>query len=93
MFFLAFIEDGDLEDEDNCCSFIKEGSWDKETHKIQSETLRKHSYNGIYISPSKYEEKEGSSSVEEISKSEVEESAEVEWEGELISALEELKKS
>ena len=42
---------------------------------------------------SKFEAKERSSNTEEICKYEDEENVEIDWEGKLISALEELKKS
>ena len=42
---------------------------------------------------SKFEAKQRSSNIEEICKYEDEENVEIDWEGELISASEELKKS
>ena len=56
--------------------------------KVQSNWIGKCSYNGIYISASK----QGSSHIEEITKYEDDESIEIDWEGDLINAFEELKK-
>ena len=46
------------------------------------------SYNGIHLPYSKYEVKEKSNNMEERSKSKDDESIEVNWEGELVSAVE-----
>ena len=60
---MEFIRNEDSENEHKYYSF-KEGSSREETQKIQLEKLRKHSYKGTYISPSKYEPKVWSSSIE-----------------------------
>ena len=62
------------------------------TDEGQLETLSKYFYNGIYTSPSRFDAKFALGSLLDMSNSE-EETIKVDMEGELISALEELKKS
>ena len=58
----------------------------------KNKTESKHLYNGINLPSSKDEVKYNSNNIEEGLNSQDVESIEVDWEGELISALEEMNK-
>ena len=68
-------------------------SYIEEYSKSRNNITKKCPYNGIYLPSSNDEVKKDSNSIQENSKYEDEESVEINWDGELVSAMEELKKS